>query len=78
MKENKEPIFQLSANLRISYLHPDLFSGSLETKCRLSNILFHMFRDKPIFFFSRTPPFRTLAYGHYISPEGVRNNRSGL
>ena len=63
IKENKEPIFQLGANLRISCFQPDLYlvcEATLETWCW---VISYFWRQTNIFL-SRTPPFRTLAQGH--------------
>ena len=49
IKENKEPIFQLGANLRISCFQPDLYLVR-EATLKLNVGLYHMFGDKPIFF----------------------------
>ena len=49
IKENKEIILQLGANMKMSYLRPHPFpvhEATLETLCFRSYTLFHMFRDK--------------------------------
>ena len=46
IKENEETILQLGANMRISYLQPDLFAiheALVETLCLCGYISFHTF-----------------------------------
>ena len=71
MKENKETILQLSANMRISCLWLDLFQvreAMLETLCLCSYILIHMLRNKTIFSLSHTPLLQNFAITDTKSP----------
>ena len=67
IKENEEPILQLGANMRISYLRPDLFAvheARLETLCLCGYILFHTLGRKHFLFLSYPVTKDSHYYGH--------------